>query len=70
MLDVVNCVVFPCDVIVELLLFAAAHKLRQPLEHSAFGLGLVAFGNHFEEHVHVHALVDVEEEGDAFGGVQ
>lgn len=70
MLDVINGVVIPRNVIIEWLLFAATHELRESLEYATFRLCLVALRDHLEEHMHVHALVDVKEESHSFRWVQ
>lgn len=70
MLDVVDSVLLPRDIVVKGLLFGAAHEAREALKHATLGFCLVSFRDHLEEHVDVHALVDVEEEGDAFGGYE
>ena len=67
MLDVVDSVFLAGYIVVERLLFGAAHEAGEALEHATFRFSLVSLGHHLEEHVDVHALVDVEEEGDAFG---
>lgn len=69
MLNVVNCVVYAGDIIIKWLLLAIPHVRAETLEHATFRFGLMAFGDHLEKHVNVHALVDVEEECDCFGFV-
>lgn len=67
MLNVVNCVVFACYFVVERLPIAILDIVLQSRKHAAFGLRLSSFRNHLEEHVNVHALVYIEEKGDASG---
>ena len=70
MFDLVDCVLLVGDIVIEGLFLAAAHVWGQFLEHAALGVNLVPIVDHREEHVHVHALVDIEEEGDQFGRAQ
>jgi hypothetical protein len=70
MLDIVNCVIISRYIVVEGLLITASHEGTQPLEHGTFGFRLVALRHHFEKHVHIHALIDVQEKGNSFGWVQ
>ena len=62
-LDIVYGIILARDVVVKGLGLAATHHTPQPRKHAAFALGLATFRDHLEEHVDVHALVDVDEEG-------
>ena len=59
MLNVVDCVIFSSYFVVKGLSIAILDIVLQSGEHTTLGLCLPAFRNHLEEHVDVHALVDV-----------
>ena len=59
MLDIFEGVVFACYFIEERSLAACLQEILEAAEHSAVAICLLAFRDHFEEHVYVHALVDV-----------
>jgi hypothetical protein len=56
-LDVVDGVVLARNVVVKSLLPSIAHEVGDARHHTS--LGLPTLRDHLEEHVHVHALVDI-----------
>lgn len=62
MLNVIQGVVLTCYFVVKWLLAPVGNEFLQAGQHTGAGLLLLSLGNHFEEHVHVHDLVNVQEE--------
>ena len=58
-LDIFEGVVLACYLIEEGSLTACLQKILEAAEHSAISICLLAFRDHFEEHMNVHTLVDV-----------
>ena len=59
MLDIFEGVVFACYLVEKGSLAACLQEILEAAEHPAVSICLLAFRDHFEEHVYVHALVDV-----------
>ena len=71
MLDVVKGVVHARDTVVERLFRAIADIARDFAEHARrLGVLLLTLADELEEIVYVHALVDVQKEGNSLGWVQ